>query len=419
MQHFLLCENAGLRSVVIRRTLFQRPATGQGQLGVRAGGAIYAAADSELAIYHSAFINLTAGHSLTGLTDNGHVGGGAIFMGPGRTTQAKATPKLRLRFTLFRNCDAGTVGPTGGAIHMERGYLDLFATAFVNNAVASDDQHVFGTSLVELKIKDTLFYPFSAAAVRVDVLGDCAIHPCVKGERCVYQQYSLSCAACAAGSVGLDGQQCSTCGAGTGPNQNQTSCVPCDAGKFSTFGVCRDCAPPQVTDKILCSSCQAGTGPNQNRTACQPCTGHDVSAKGICAPCELPKVADVTNRRQCVQCPGGRGPPNQSPNQTDCTACTGGNYSLNGDCTLCPSGQQPNHPEHTACIECAVGTTGKGGECNDCAAGYFALGKNDPCSPCESLTLPTRLDTLDAEKPVLTDATVCPGGTPGVSAGIW
>ena len=47
---------------------------------------------------------------------------------------------------------------------------------------------------------------------------------------------------------------CSPCQAGTGPNVNRTSCLPCVGSRFSTVGVCQLCSAGSVasTDKIRC-----------------------------------------------------------------------------------------------------------------------------------------------------------------------
>ena len=66
-----------------------------------------------------------------------------------------------------------------------------------------------------VKIVDTAFKPFTDGrghSVQVaGVLGGCEQHPCALGHVCRYTNYSLSCAPCASGTVGIDGIRCSLC----------------------------------------------------------------------------------------------------------------------------------------------------------------------------------------------------------------
>jgi hypothetical protein len=71
------------------------------------------------------------------------------------------------------------------------------------------------------------------------------------------------------------------------------------------------------------------------------------------------------------------------------------------------------------CIACPVGRAGL--QCERCLPGYFALrslGPHEPCIMCTELELPARRKDLDITEPQLVGGSVCPGGVPGLTAGI-
>ena len=189
------------------------------------------------------------------------------------------------------------------------------------------------------------------------------------------------------------------------------NCIECPYPHFIT--VSPPSTPGMPPKHIFCSQCEAGKGVSLNRTSCELCLGADYSRNGLCDTCEAGKVPNSLHTA-CDVCPAGKG---TSLNGTSCETCHGADYSAEGLCVACEDGKIPNSV-HTACEECPLGRTGKRGRCNECVAGYFALAAHHPCTECSQLQLPKRLDQLDVPRPVLNSPEVCPGGVPGISAGI-
>ena len=74
---------------------------------------------------------------------------------------------------------------------------------------------------IEIKITDTTFEPFIGGAGVVYIAGrlaGCQEWPCPAGSACSYANYSLTCTPCEYPYFSADGQQCTTCPAGKGPN---------------------------------------------------------------------------------------------------------------------------------------------------------------------------------------------------------
>lgn len=131
-----------------------------------------------------------------------------------------------------------------------------------------------------------------------------------------------SCRPCMPGSTGIDGT-CSVCEDGTQNNVAHTACVVCSAGMAGTRGGCQRCLPGQQpnTDKteciscataelnldgptasangLSCENCPAGTGINGDRSNCIPCAGSTFSTNGECLPCAPPNIVN-DERTTCV-----------------------------------------------------------------------------------------------------------------------
>ena len=117
-----------------------------------------------------------------------------------------------------------------------------------------------------ITIVDTDWEPYEGARTVFlgGALGGCQEHPCELGHSCAYSNYSLACSRCQGSTVSVDGVSCAPCGAGSGPNANQTACDPCTGTQYSTFGVCVECAEPRSVspDRTACIDpyrCPGGT----------------------------------------------------------------------------------------------------------------------------------------------------------------
>jgi hypothetical protein len=169
----------------------------------------------------------------------------------------------------------------GGAIYIAGGFeygdhakaLDVLSSWFVTNAMTAsgDGGHaIYARDPVRMYVYDTEWEPFVDGTVSVNRLGDCEVYPCDLGFGCTYQEYSLSCEPCPAGTVSSDGITCLPCPAGKGPTENRTFCELCEGATYSITGICQDCDAKRVVsnDRTRCEACAPGQQASTDFTRC-------------------------------------------------------------------------------------------------------------------------------------------------------
>ena len=123
----------------------------------------------------------------------------------------------------------------------------------------------------------------------------------------------------------------------------------CQAGQWSTGGVCQPCDAGTFSDTTMataCSSCPAGSVSFEGSSQCTPCvagTYHNGAAES-CSPCLSGSFSAV--------------------GATSCDACVAGTFdddsSAATPCILCEANQY-SAPQATECLPCLPGTTSAGG----------------------------------------------------------
>ena len=286
-------------------------------------------------------------------------------------------------------------GQWGGGLFALGGTYTIVDTKFVDNVISGEPvsgrpkggDHICTWAAFYVQIKETVFEPFTdGSGISVNlggVLSGCEQHPCELGELCSYLNYSLSCSPCPEHTVGMDGQGCHACNAGSEPDAAKISCVPCDEVSFSAFGICLVCA--------------AGTRPNAAQTACEKCPSGTAGTGGTCVPC-VAGQQPIEQASACEECiMFGK----FSSDGVSCQSCLPGNQPLsNGTacgscltvgaafmstsgsaCLPCPAGQAPN-AGRTSCSNCQAGEFSDGGVCQACPPGTEVAAKGDRCDSC-------------------------------------
>ena len=149
---------------------------------------------------------------------------------------------------------------------------------------------------------------------------------CQLGQACSYGVTTLYCSPCQPNLASDDGFQCELCPPGRGPSVKQDACVKCEAGLYSTHGICVQCG--------------RGKQPNPEQSACDNCLNGTYSDTGI----------------SCEMCPAGTEPhsligsdedagweewadtdPHSLIGAADCILCHGGTYKPQGTLDSCTS----------------------------------------------------------------------------------
>ena len=155
---------------------------------------------------------------------------------------------------------------------------------------------------------------------------DSAHMSCQLGQACSYGMTTLYCSPCQPNLASDDGFQCELCSPGRGPSVKQDACVKCDAGLYSSHGICVQCG--------------RGKQPNPEQSACDNCLSGMYSDTGI----------------RCEMCPAGTEPhsligsdedagwedwaetdPRSLIGAADCILCHGGRYKPQGIVDSCTS----------------------------------------------------------------------------------
>ena len=222
--------------------------------------------------------------------------------------------------------------------------------------------HIWSNQPETIYVYNTSFEPFTVlegdSVNLIGALGDCStVRPCSPGLGCSYSQYSLLCTPCPMGTASPAGMACAPCGAGAGPNGNQTACETCPDGTFSTVGVCQDCEFVVNADRTACAppfQCLPGTAcPSGSACAqtndCEACAPGSVSLGGEpCTACLEQGKVNNTRQSVCEACGPGMQPTEE---RSACVPCSGSLYSTFGiQCIQCEGGTPDE--AGTKCVQC-------------------------------------------------------------------
>ena len=172
----------------------------------------------------------------------------------------------------------------------------------------------------------------------------------------------VSVALCLAGQrLGSDGRSCVPCNAGTyssGANADENACVPC-LGGVSSVG------------STGCVPCANGTAPNAAGQRCEACNATSTSDGTACIPCPIGQHPHPVFRYPCVPCPIG--------------SVRGATSSV---CSQCDAGTRAD-ARQSECIDCADGSVSTPGstKCTPCANGTAPSSTLDSCDRCGSASL--------------------------------
>ncbi|KAJ1465371.1 hypothetical protein T484DRAFT_1648210 [Baffinella frigidus] len=187
---------------------------------------------------------------------------------------------------------------------------------------------------------------------------------------------------CLAGYYGVDGFECTVCGAATYTiATGSVTCTECEAGKYKTnpgTETCTLCAAHTYSETVgastieTCIACPASSGaPNAGSFICKCRPGY-IGSWTECTPCDAGTYM-VAWGSQCTSCPAGKY--KTTTGVGDCSNCEVGSYSLAAavECTTCPvaTTSAVGSDELTDCV-CMAGHTGTDGErCTQCDAGTY------------------------------------------------
>ena len=156
---------------------------------------------------------------------------------------------------------------------------------------------------------------------------------------------SIECTVCADGSHDDDSNPATPCAALAGCLQQceaglddddcdeDTACVPCEAGKFSAGG-----ARTAGTESI-CTDCAAGR------------VDHDSDTTTDCSDCPTGTFSlSVARAGSCDDCPTGRYAPTTGTDNNECQVCAAGQYAASGSssCDSCAAGQSDEDSNPTS-----------------------------------------------------------------------
>ena len=180
---------------------------------------------------------------------------------------------------------------------------------------------------------------------------------------------------------------CEVCGAGN--YFDQSSCVTCTPGRFTTntdTGVfIRDSNGAKISG---CERCEAGTVSNADFTGCDPCPAGTFAKDGVCEPCAAGEYQDEEKQTSCKACAPGHV---SDAGATSCDPCASGEFANGNVCEACPLGTAASEPVDV---------------CPPCGAGSFANETGmSSCFLCEAGTY--------QEQTGQTSCVSCPDGSSG------
>ncbi len=184
---------------------------------------------------------------------------------------------------------------------------------------------------------------------------------CEEGQFSSHSEAS-TCTSCEDGEVtiGTGASAQSACLEACKPGQfrSDSSCQPCDAGRFSTqteSTYCQYCQAGQTTSSEGASKCTAVAAP------C-PAGSRTDAGTGECTTCESGQYSDVEGADSCVACPAG-------------FAASGESGSFSVACAACPDGQYSDQPAAASCVPCPDGhKSAVGGQfCRPPACPFYTL----------------------------------------------
>ena len=129
----------------------------------------------------------------------------------------------------------------------------------------------------------------------------CQQHSCQPGHECAFKDYSIHCSGC--GRLGLrlvssdDGLTCERCQPGMEPNADHSDCQSCRPiapdWTYSPSGLqCIACDVHSQITRSSCERCPAGYSVAANRSACVQCAAGRFSTDGVCSECAEPTVSN-------------------------------------------------------------------------------------------------------------------------------
>jgi hypothetical protein len=168
-----------------------------------------------------------------------------------------------------------------------------------------------------------------------------------------------------------------------------TSCSDCPAGKATTVGKCKSCAPGQFAGGAgtpICKKCREGTFQNKpGKENCRHCVGMSftsVPGETSCTACTCPRGQFISHLKQCIclDCANGRFMPNKFRNHSTCENCPSGKWrdvSIGEHCSDCEPGTLSNVAK-TSCIQSCPANTYRNSQqngCVGCPTGKFLFEK--------------------------------------------
>jgi hypothetical protein len=234
-----------------------------------------------------------------------------------------------------------------------------------------------------------------------------------------------SCTVCTGGRYSSDygASLCSPCLTGTISALNASSCLSCEAGRFTANKLqCQNCGLNKFSNALKSSSCSLCVGGTfssiTNATSCQVCSIGKFSYSGVsCQDCPKGTYAQTIGSSSCILCPDGLDTPRSgSVSSQDCSICLDGYFGQppSVQCQKCPAlgvqfascDSKDAYPylvagyfrtsattalacvPPEACLQSGNDATTSCSEgyaqlyCGACAANYYRL--NSKCSPCPS-----------------------------------
>ncbi|GMI18635.1 hypothetical protein TrLO_g5769 [Triparma laevis f. longispina] len=268
---------------------------------------------------------------------------------------------------------------------------------------------------------------------------DDPLDPCVSctAGKFIPEVGQKDCTPCAEGKYsGAQASVCSFCSPGEVPNSDQDGCVKCEVGKQGSVGAvaCQTCAVGYVASteglsncaycgagkmaataagttsvaKTSCLLCEAGKYSVGGKDACSNCEGSELAPLAGAFSCQtcLPGeyLAGSGGDKQCVKCAVGKF--SRQGDGTTCDDCPYGEYSVESGSVSCspgPPGYRVNVetavPAASGIVVCSAGkfSKGKTHECTDCEEGKYSEPMSSSCLSCAAGKVETRVRTLTAE----------------------
>ena len=213
-----------------------------------------------------------------------------------------------------------------------------------------------------------------------------------------------SCVLCEAGkfSESSASTDCVFCSAGSFSSTNASLCTICEVGKFSESSASTECISCSdgsfsSTNASVCTSCEDDSG---MAAACVSCTPGKYKSAGLCDSCSAGFYSSAEGMLKCSSCPAGTySSIIGNYEEAACEACYPGTYSGKGaeNCTQCWAGSWQSTSGASTCVLCEDGKYStirgaddpemcQGNATSGCRAGeYWSAGTAESnCTPCDA-----------------------------------